>query len=120
MTGSMLTTMNLLLASILAVAAGRVVVQLVRVRDVEKRVAWARRELDRAMRQLQLDDEDEVLAGLQTLGALSNRTLPPEVANRLVALALGSNARVARMARSTLERLSGGTGDDRLDRVKTG
>jgi hypothetical protein len=62
-------------------------------------------QLRRALRQVISEEEEEILAGLQTLSVL-NDPLRLKALPRLVELTNSENRRIAKQARATIERIS--------------
>jgi hypothetical protein len=74
-----------------------------------QKIEWAEAQLLRALLQIQSDDEDTVLVGLQTIYALSQMGLPLEALALLADLLENRNPIIKQYAHVTIKSLSSST-----------
>jgi hypothetical protein len=68
-------------------------------------IKWIEEQLDRAVGQVNSDDEDEILAGLQTLAMIVDPKIRIRCLDRIRALSVSENPIVAKHASATLDRI---------------
>jgi hypothetical protein len=76
-----------------------------------QKIEWAEAQLLRALLQIQSDDEDTVLVGLQTIYALSQMGLPLEALALLADLLENRNPIIKQYAHVTIKSLSSSTAE---------
>ena len=70
-----------------------------------KNVMWLQGQMERALRQIVSSDEDEILAGCQTLAILNDRRARLNALLRITELTKHPNPRIAKQAAATYERI---------------
>lgn len=70
-----------------------------------EKIQWILKQLERALEQIESDDEDEILAGLQVIVALPEPEIRLRALSRLNELAQSSNPRVSHCATVAINKL---------------
>ena len=73
--------------------------------DREK-IEWALNELNRALSQIHSDDDNEVMAGLQTLSSFKDPAIQIKAFPRLTELTHSNEPHLAAQSKATIDRLS--------------
>lgn len=74
-------------------------------RENFEKIEWALEQLERALGQIQSEDEDEILAGLQVLATLNDPGVRFKALPRLSELAQSDNPHISRYARVAIAKL---------------